>query len=106
MNRGSVVGLAGGGCRKIILIISQILHDFQGWNNQMAQIQQKYHPIATGKQMETMNETIINSDPNTYTGKALVVVTESPTYNIISWATKTYQENILPVTGKYKKNDK
>lgn len=31
-------------------------------------------------------------NPNAYKGKALVLLTESPTYNISGWATKTYQK--------------
>lgn len=30
-------------------------------------------------------------NPNAYVGKALVVITESPTYNLYGWASKTYQ---------------
>lgn len=36
---------------------------------------------------------ILDINPNAYTGKVLVMLTESPTYNIINWATKTYQSN-------------
>ena len=35
--------------------------------------------------------TLVVDNPNAYTGKALVMLTESPTYNLFGWASKTYQ---------------
>jgi len=37
------------------------------------------------------DDNVIIKDPNAYLGKALVVLTESPTYDLCGWATKTYQ---------------
>ena len=36
---------------------------------------------------------ITKQNPQSYTGKALIALTESPTYNLISWATKTYEQH-------------
>ena len=36
------------------------------------------------------NKQILEINPNAYLGKTLVLLTESPTYNILGWATKTY----------------
>ena len=33
----------------------------------------------------------VETNPNLYTGKTLVLLTESPTYNLIGWATRTYE---------------
>jgi hypothetical protein len=32
-------------------------------------------------------------DPNSYTGKSLIMLTEAPTYNIIKWASILYEDN-------------
>jgi hypothetical protein len=37
------------------------------------------------------NKQILEINPNAYLGKTLVLLTESPTYNILGWASKTYQ---------------
>ena len=44
-------------------------------------------------QYVTSDNTIIEINPNAYTGKTLVLLTESPTYNLVGWATKTYQQS-------------
>lgn len=36
---------------------------------------------------------IVEVNPYAYLGKSLVLLTESPTYNLIGWATKTYQQS-------------
>ncbi len=35
---------------------------------------------------------LVEENPNAYAGKTLVMLTESPTYNLISWATRTYEQ--------------
>lgn len=42
------------------------------------------------KYVNTENK-IMEVNPNAYLGKALVMLTESPTYSLLAWATKTYQ---------------
>ena len=41
--------------------------------------------------IQDKNKKIVELNPNAYTGKALVALTESPTYNLCGWASKTYQ---------------
>jgi hypothetical protein len=38
------------------------------------------------------NNKILEINPNAYLGKSLILLTESPTYNILGWASKTYQQ--------------
>lgn len=44
-------------------------------------------------QIQYMNSSqqVLEINPNAYLGKTLVLLTESPTYNILGWASKTYQ---------------
>lgn len=37
------------------------------------------------------NNNYVETNPNVYAGKTLVLLTESPTYNLIGWATRTYE---------------
>ena len=41
---------------------------------------------------DTNGQFYVKPNPDAYTGKALIALTESPTYNLISWATKTYEQ--------------
>jgi hypothetical protein len=45
---------------------------------------------------------IIEVNPDAYLGKSLVILTESPTYSIFGWASKTYLENgnIFEMVGR------
>jgi len=47
----------------------------------------------SGPKIKYMNsrQQILEINPNAYLGKTLVLLTESPTYNILGWASKTYQ---------------
>lgn len=36
------------------------------------------------------SRSVVQPDPNAYTGKTLSILTESPTYNLLGWASKTY----------------
>lgn len=45
----------------------------------------------TIKYVDKTTNSIMQINPKAYTGKALVMLTESPTYSIFGWATKTYQ---------------
>lgn len=50
---------------------------------------------SNNKSVSTKNVTnsgFVENNPNLYTGKTLVLLTESPTYNIMAWATKTYEQ--------------
>lgn len=40
--------------------------------------------------VETAKKTHIQINPRAYNGKSLVLITESPNYNLFGWATKTY----------------
>lgn len=52
----------------------------------------EYIPITEKKtQNMNRNEKVMDINPNAYLGKTLVMLTESPTYNILGWASKTYQ---------------
>lgn len=44
-----------------------------------------------GGNLNITNPNAIIINPNAYLGKALVVMTEAPNYNIFGWASKTYQ---------------
>lgn len=46
----------------------------------------------TVKYVNKNDNTLVEINPNSYTGKTLVMLTESPTYNLIGWATRTYQQ--------------
>lgn len=42
--------------------------------------------------LKDTNNTIVEINPKSYQGKALVALTESPTYHLAGWASKTYQK--------------
>lgn len=52
-------------------------------------------PCAPGqvnqKFLQTGGSLTLNINPNAYTGKALVAITEAPNYNLFGWASRTYQ---------------
>lgn len=51
--------------------------------------------ISMNSQVKYVNKDnkIIIANPDAYLGKALIVLTESPTYNLFGWASKTYQKD-------------
>lgn len=42
--------------------------------------------------LKDSNNTVVEINPKSYQGKALVMLTESPTYHLTGWASKTYQQ--------------
>lgn len=42
--------------------------------------------------LQDSNNTIVEINPKSYQGRALVALTESPTYHLAGWASKTYQK--------------
>jgi hypothetical protein len=58
------------------------------------------HTDITTKKIKYVNSDnqIIETNPDAWLGKALVLMTESPTYNLFGWASKTYQ-----IDGKIKR---
>lgn len=58
------------------------------------------HTDISTKKIKYVNgdNQIIETNPDAWLGKALVLMTESPTYNLFGWASKTYQ-----IDGKIKR---
>jgi len=42
--------------------------------------------------LQDKNKKIVELNPNSYNGKAIVILTESPTYHLAGWSSKTYQQ--------------
>jgi hypothetical protein len=57
-------------------------------NGDLVQIDSK---IKVKPVVPKSNDLIFGNNPEFYSGKALIVLTESPTYNLFGWASKTYQ---------------
>jgi hypothetical protein len=77
--------------------------------NNTSNIQPKNNLLKNQK-ITTMtdNKKIIEVNPDAYLGKSLVILTESPTYSIFGWASKTYHKEgrINEMTGRGFKNEK
>jgi hypothetical protein len=56
--------------------------------------QSQYQKMLEKRDKITVNQNgmqVIQKNPNAYSGKSMVVLTESPTQSVLQWATRTYQ---------------
>jgi hypothetical protein len=79
-------------CDKLKNIADNFLEGIVNENVLIKTNMTKQKPGKVIKYTNSSNE-IVEINPDAYLGKTLVLLTESPTYNLIGWATKTYQQS-------------